>query len=288
MRRARSLLLLAMLLLASGFAVALPAVANADSDRTLYADFNNDGIIDQLTLPPANSHRYCSLELALGNGSGGFLPANFINFTPPQRADGFCPDIGAAIKVGDDTSMDIVATWSYIDNPFMMVLQNVDNGANFVPDGTVAAPIEPDLIQTADINGDGLQDLIVGSDQVNELVSITNNANGTLSYGPINDGCVYHPQFVLADFNSDGGQDILLSDDCPPSQTPLSAQVLFGNGQTPVTLFSTTNYNATLTVFTTDVNGDGIPDAGVTETLNGTTTTMYYVNDGHGDFTPYP
>jgi hypothetical protein len=238
-------------------------------------------------LPDGGYHGgYCSLELQLGNGQGGYDFPSYIDFTPPPRADGDCPNSGAAIKVGNDTSMDVVATWNYEDVPLLMVLQNQDNGTNFVPDGTAPGLVEPDYVRTADLTGDGRQDLILSSNQMTEFATVTNNADGTLSFGPIN-VCAYNPQYVLADFTGDGGQDILMSDNCPSSQTPLSAQVLFGEGQTPVTLFSTTNYNATLTVSAVDLNGDGIPDAEVTESLNGTTTTMYYLNDGHGNFTPY-
>jgi hypothetical protein len=54
----------------------------------------------------------------LGDGHGGFNFPNFIHFTPPPRADGFCPNLGAAIKVGNDTSIDIVATATAFRTPW--------------------------------------------------------------------------------------------------------------------------------------------------------------------------
>ena len=53
-------------------------------------------------------------------------------------------------------------------------------------------------------------------------------------------------------------------------------QVLFGDGQAPVTL--TTGGG---TVFEVDLGGDGIPDAGVITD----TGTRYFHNNGHGVFT---
>jgi hypothetical protein len=67
---------------------------------------------------------------------------------------------------------------------------------------------------------------------------------------------------------------------------PISAEVFFGNGQAPTVLASTTDFLATWTVFSIDVDVDGIPDAGVIEKSHtGTTTVQYFQNDGAGHFT---
>ena len=65
--------------------------------------------------------------------------------------------------------------------------------------------------------------------------------------------------------------------------------MLFGNGQAPVVLASTTDYLANWTVSTVDHNGDGIPDAEVVEVPHsGPTVTQFFQNDGAGHFTLVP
>ncbi len=78
---------------------------------------------------------------------------------------------------------------------------------------------------------------------------------------------------------------MLLSNNCPPSRTELTAEVLFGNGQAPAILATNDNPFATLTVFPIDLDYDGIPDAGVITALNGVTSVQYFRYDGHGGFT---
>jgi hypothetical protein len=281
MRRARSLLLLAVLALACGATAALPGVASAQSGIPFFGDFNNDGTVDEATVGPQGSGP-CSVTLQLGNGDGTFGAPQSFFFAPPATAQGLCPNVGVALKVGDDTSPDIVASYDYVDVPLLVVLKN----GTFQPAGTFHGAIEPDFLRTADFNGDGRQDLIEGSDQTTELETFLNNPDGTFTSGPIF-ACADHPQYALADFNGVGGQDMLLADNCPPSLVPLTAEVLFGNGQAPAVLFSTSNFLATLSVFPIDLNYDGIPDAGVVETASGVTTVMYFLNDGHAHFTPF-
>lgn len=282
MRRARSVLLLAVLALLSGTAVALPGVANADlpPGAHIFADFNNDGITDVATLNPLFT-KPCTVTLQDGAPDGTFGPPTVFTYTPPPEAQGDCPSVGAAVKVGDDKLFDLVVTWGFTDVSELLVLKN----PGFQAAGTSGGIIEPDFIHTADLNGDGRQDLIVSSNQVNELATFFNNADGTFTRG-INI-CSFKPQYALADFNGDGAQDILLSDVCPSSMTTNTVEVLYANGRPPAVLTTDPDPFAKLTAFTTDVNYDGIPDAGVITQLRGTTTVQYFVNDGHGNFTPF-
>lgn len=285
MRRARLLLPFVVFALVCGVTAILPGVANAQPAASvpIFGDFNNDGVTDEVTVGPGGEGP-CAVTLQLGNGDGTFGAPQTFPFSPPALAQNLCPNVGVAMKVGDDTNEDIVASWNYVDESLVMVLRNV-NGT-FQAGSTFRGAVEPDFMRTADLTGNGRQDLIEGSDQETELVTFLNNPDGTLTRGPIN-VCADHPQYALADFNGDGGQSMLLADNCPPSLVPLTAEVLFGNGQAPSVLFSTSNFLATLHVFSTDLNNDGIPDAGVIETASGVTTVMYFLNDGHGNFKPF-
>lgn len=95
-----------------------------------------------------------------------------------------------------------------------------------------------------------------------------------------------NPQYALADFNGDGGQDILLSETCPFSRTPVQAVVLFGNGQAEQVLASSSSTMVHYTVFVIDLDGNQVPDVGlITTQTNVATTIRYFHNDGTGAFT---
>jgi hypothetical protein len=114
---------------------------------------------------------------------------------------------------------------------------------------------------------------------------------GTLRSGG-NNGAV-GPQYVLSDFNGDGGQDMLISLDqdgpFPGHIAPILAEVFFGNGQGPTVLALTSDFAAIWTVFSIDLDANGIPDAGIIEKSGtGVTTVHYFHNDGVGNFTLVP
>ena len=284
MRRARSFLLLAALALACGATMVAPGVANAafPPGFQIFGDFNNDGITDVAILNPVFTTP-CTVTLEPGTGPGTFGPPTVYTFTPPPDAQGQCPNIGVGLKVGTDTKLDLVVTWEATDVPALLVLRNGD----FQPAGEFGGIIEPDLIRTADLNGDGRQDLILSSNQVTTLAMFFNNADGTITRGPETCSFGLSPQYALADFNGDGGQDMLLSDVCPMQRNVLSAEVLFTNGQLPAVLATSTDPLAKFTVFPIDLNFDGSPDVGVIEVENGVTTVQYFLNDRHGHFVPF-
>jgi hypothetical protein len=281
MRSARTVRLLLVLALGLGVSAALPTAASAATFQTITADLNGDGIPDQVVLGQVGSSSTCTVTVSKGRTDGTFGAPKEHDYTSPEASAPFCPNIGAAVRVGNDKKFDIVGAISFGQD--LIVLHN------FQPDGVYRGIIQPDFIRASgDFDGDGRVDLVEGSDQVSEIEAVHNNADHTLSLGPIGDCTTFDGggQYVLSDFNGDGGQDMLLSANCPPTMTPIRAEVLFGNGQPKVVLDSTTDFLASWTVFSIDVNYDGIPDAGVIETSGtGVTTVKFFVNNGHGGFT---
>jgi hypothetical protein len=265
-------------------------VAAADNlGGIITADMNNDGIPDQVQLGDVGGpmSTTCSVTVSNGKAGGGFGKPTVHIYTSPEQFGPFCPDQGVAMKLGNETKPDLVTAISFGFRDLIVLHA-------FQPTAIFTGVTQPSLLRTADLNGDGRQDLIEWSDQVTELTTMINTPQGTLVTGPFAVSTLrsggsggFGPQYVLADFNGDGGQDMLLSVNNQTSfAAPISAEVFFGNGQAPVVLASTSDFRATWTVVSIDIDFDGIPDAGVIEKSGtGVTTVQYFHNDGTGHFT---
>ncbi|HEY3753128.1 MAG TPA: VCBS repeat-containing protein [Pseudonocardiaceae bacterium] len=283
MRPVRAVRLLLVLALGFGVTAAvLPGTAAAATFQTITVDLNGDGIPDHVALGQVGTSTTCSVTVEHGKADGTFGAPREYDYTSAETFAPFCPNIGAAVKLGNHKKYDLVTAFSF-------GFQDIVVLHNFQPAGVFAGIIQPDFIRASgDFDGDGRPDIVEGSDQESEIQEIRNMPDATLARGAVGDCTVFNNgggQYVLADFNGDGGQDMLLSSICPPLMVSVKAEVLFGNGQAPVVLASTSNFNAHYVVFSIDLNYDGIPDAGVIEIAGSTTTEQYFLNDGHGHFT---
>lgn len=279
---------LAAVVLGLGATLSLPTVAAADTvGPTIMADLNGDGIPDQVVFSQigAVTSTTCAVTVSNGVAGGGFGPPTVHTYQSAERVAPFCPDLAVAMKLGNDTVPDLVTAFGF-GGADLVALRG------FQPVATFHGLNQPNWLRTGDLNGDGRPDLIEASMQSEFLATRLNTPQGTLVLGPINTCADVHnslPQYVLADFNGDRHNDMLLSESCPGPVVPVEAEVLFTNGQAPAVLASTTDVRARWTVFSIDVNYDGIPDAGVVEVSGaGVTTVQYFQNDGTGRFTLVP
>jgi hypothetical protein len=249
--------------------------------QVITADLNNDGIPDQATLGQVGATTTCTVTVRPGTASGTFGPPRVHSYTTLESLAPFCPNIGAAVKLGTDRRPDLVTGFSFGFRDLMVVHA-------FTATAIFPGIVQPDFIRAADLNADGRPDIIEGGSQEEELATFTNNVDGTITPGAI-DTCAFQhgngPQYVLADFNGDGGQDIFLSDVCPTAQFPVQAQVFFGNGQAPTILEAQSTTATQFTVFALDLDYNGVPDAGIVEITGGVTTVRFLHNDGLGHFT---
>lgn len=287
MRRARlSLLTMSAVIVSVGAGLTMPASSSAavhdTTFPTIVADLNGDGIPDHATLGAIGdaTTRTCTVTVRLGRPNGTFGPPAVHTYTSPVTSPPSCPDVGVAVKLGNHKRFDLVTGFNF---GFGEVLVLHD----FRPAGLFQGVIQPDVLRTADFNGDGRQDVIEISGEEGAVTSLINTRHATLVPGPVHT-CASHPQYVLADFNGDGGQDMLIFARCLFRTVGVSVQVLFGNGQSPVTLLSSRELSQNYTVFAIDLDYDGVPDVGVISSLNGTTSVSYFHNDGRGNFTPVP
>ncbi len=149
---------------------------------------------------------------------------------------------------------------------------------SFAPAVNYIVGKNPRSVVAADVNGDGLVDLICANSGTNTLSVLTNNGNGgfvlatTLTVG-------IGPQWVIAaDVNGDGKQDLISA-----NSGTNTLSVLTNNGSGGFVLATTlTVGNGPQCVIAADVNGDGNIDL-VTACFS---QISVMINNGNGSFAP--
>jgi hypothetical protein len=144
------------------------------------------------------------------------------------------------------------------------------------PVNPLPAGTRPDSVALADVNGDGLPDLIVanaGSDTVSVLLG-----NGDGSFRPARNYAVGHEpgSVVVADLTGDGKEDIVAAD-----YGSGTVSVLLGNGDG--SFQAARDYAAgagPISVAAADFTGDGIPDLVVVNRASGTVSVLLGSGDG--------
>jgi len=262
-----------------GSAGAATSTSPTTLSAPIIADFNGDGLLDSATLGQIGTTTTCTVTVQYGLAGGGYGPAYVHSYLSAEQNAPFCPNLGAALGLGSDTKPDLVTGFSFGFEDIVALHQ-------FQPSAVFRGVEQPDLMVAADFNGDGRTDLMESTNQGQELATFTNTAAGTLVRSiSVCQESGFGPQYALADFNSDGGQDILLSQVCPRQQPSVAVTVLFGNGGRQL-LTGSCNNAVNYTVFVIDLDGNGVPDVGlITTKPNTPTTTRYFHDDGAGHFT---
>jgi hypothetical protein len=207
---------------------------------TVVGDFNGDGVPD---IAVANLDG--SLTVVLGNGDGTFktitgssaLPESYGFYASMESTPG-------AIAAGDFNG-DGILDLAVVNQAGAMVYVLLGNG-----DGTFTAAASPAAVSnsasiiSADVNGDGIPDLVVGG-----LSGVLlGNGNGTFSLKASSPALAVGTGSAVADFNGDGIPDIVSE-----------AGVFLGAGDGTFTAATTQGLvGSVLTV--ADLNGDGVPD----------------------------
>jgi hypothetical protein len=149
----------------------------------------------------------------------------------------------------------------------------------------------PIYILAADLQGNGILDLIVAEYDTWSIGVLLGNGDGTFGYEQI----YYVPQppgaIVVDDFNHDGKLDIVSVMDSANANEPTNQYIatllgdgtgMFGNA---VISLGTGLQSMAGSIVSGDVNGDGLPDLLVTDqTGQGLTGSQIYINQGNGLF----
>jgi hypothetical protein len=183
--------------------------------------------------------------------------------------------------------------------PDLVIANRYDNNVSVLPIGTESFPagshpssvvvgqfaenfptgINPNSVAVADINGDGIPDLIVANRSSDYLSVLPGKGNG--SFLAAQDLAVGTGQLAVAVRDLGNGHLDIVTADFDDNMV----SVLLGNGrgsfQTPLTF--NVNFEP-ISIAVADLNGDGIPD--IVTANYGVNDVSVLLGDGHGSFLP--
>jgi hypothetical protein len=213
--------------------------------RLAVADVDGDGKLD---IVASNSQSF-DVTLLLATTPGNFAAAR--TFVADQE-----PQVLALGDFNGDGLLDAVAATQGVDNATVAILRNRGDGSlHGVED--LRAGNGPSALAVADLDGDGLPDLLAGGDG-GELLIFPSAGNGfappiTLNVGGRTLGV------AARDLNGDSQPDIIVTDN---ANSQIAISLSQGGGRfAPAALYSTAPNPVAVAVG--DFNGDGRPDVAV-------------------------
>ena len=239
-------------------------------------DFNGDGNLDLVTANEDNT-----ISILLGNGKGKFRHP--VKYPSVANAGSIL-----AVDLNGDGKLDMVVGSSKGFSGEVAVLLGNGNGSFQPPVSYPAGSGYPSAMAAADLNGDGLPDLIVSESETDGIVVLLNQGGGKLG-PPTEFQTGYYPTGIATgDFNHDGKIDIAVSTECGSDrycQAEVgSISVLLGNGDgtfQPQVAYSETGSPSAVAAM--DFNGDGNLDL---VSADGLRALDFYSGNGDGTFVP--
>ena len=240
---------------------------------TAVGDLNGDGNLDAVVV----SHDNNSLTVYTGNGLGTLTPG-------PPFAVNYDPVDVALTDYDNDNDLDLFVLSSLGSTGSLLILNNNGFGA-FSFGGSPTLNTAPTALALADVNADGLSDLLIAGAGPNALLVMLHNAYVNLGfYSPTSYPIPAAPQgLTLADVDNDGDLDAVVS---YPGSNAVGTLLNDGDGRFTA--------NATLVAVGTspqglavdDLDGDGDVDLAVANGTAGTVSLRW--GDGQGGFSTGP
>lgn len=227
------------------------------------ADFNGDGRADICVSNGTDQ----SVSILLGNGNGTFGPAQNI-------AAGRSPRGIAVLDVDGDGDVDIANASS--DEGNLAVMINDGRGRFGAPRFFDSGGEGEWALTTADMNADGVMDLVVGAEASRQVIVMAGNGDGTFTRASAVDagGAVW--MTAVGDLDGNGTADVAAANNRSDS-----AAVLLGDGRGGLTRAQTPSISSPLASDLGDVDGDGDLDW-ILSSFSGSWTILN--NDGRGVF----
>ena len=251
------------------------ANVGAGDSSVATGDLNGDGIVDAVVV----NNKDDTLSVLYGKGDGSFTSG-------PVLTTGISPD---GVTVGDlnsDGLLDIIvsntATNAIVPagtQPSLSVFLN-DGKGGFSSSSVVvtgSAPTVPGEIHVADINRDGIPDLVVGSPFNNTVWIYLGNGDGSFVAGTNLATAQAAFSIAIADYNGDGYFDLAVAENSN------GVEIFLGKGDGTFgapTSINTGSYS--LSIVTADLNGDGIAD--LVETSIEVSSVAVLIGNGDGTF----
>jgi Bacterial Ig-like domain (group 3)/FG-GAP-like repeat/FG-GAP repeat len=233
-------------------------------------DFNNDGIADLVTAGVGDG----LLSVLIGNGNGTFKPRTTLN--APLASD---PSTVVIADFNRDGKQDLAVVNGFSGTETLTIFLGNGDGT-FQSGVNYNAGINPKGLAVADLNGDGLADLVIVDTKTNNVKVMLGNGDGT--FQPFTSYPVGNSPYsaVVGDFDQDGNLDVAVS-----NSDDGTVGILFGNGDG--TLRPQVTYavgTAPNTLAMGDFNGDGFLDLAVTNFGSNTVTILLGAADKSGNF----
>ncbi len=245
---------------------------------------------NQVVIADVNGDGHPDLVLADASASGNAIillqdPANPGRFLAPTLlSTGSTSATSVAVAdLNGDGKLDVVAATSDAsgnNGAVYVFYQSATSPGTFLAATTFPAGAQPQAVRIADVNGDGLPDLVVanlgpGTDRMGSpgvSVLLQDVAHPGHFLPPV----TYATQasavdVAVGDLNGDGKPDLVVAN-LGPAPTG-SVSVLLQNPALPGTFLSATSYagfGQPLAVAIADLNGDGHPDIAVADSTSAT------------------
>jgi hypothetical protein len=250
----------------------------------LAADFNNDGKQDFVTASGDFLPVGSTIEVALGDGNGGFPKKSVSNFGVSQ------PKAIATADFNGDGRLDLAVTQQFTGR--ITILLN-DGTGGFRTDAFNATSYfvgsQPTAIKAGDFNNDNKADLIALTPSFNSFVVLTGDGTGAFSVSggsPLQGSSSFFEDIDVADFNADGKSDLAIV-----RSGANVVHVLFGNGTGQFFDYAVLPIPGTpVSVIASDFNGDGKPDIATSnsgiDNSNRLAQITVFLNNGSPSFNP--